>query len=290
MLSDNDDVESFYSKQENHDKQTAFVLTEDHSDPESVSIIQTMQQIQTTQPVIPIPSIKIHLSPKNFDKPISLIGFINTGAQKSMLNRSILLSHFWEKHKEYFRVANRELFQTNLITKKPVGIQLFPNCVLWIKIVGSNLLDKDLLIGFDMLHLIKNLHILASGIQYKQMFQPYTDVLRLFSISKSPPSYGSYKDRFLLFCPKSHSQFSHPSPLWKNESFFIKLLFKLNEDINPTKATHPGMTPSDLKQAQQESSQLLQQGLIDPTNSYWSCQAFYAEKRSVIVRGQKVLS
>ena len=86
-----------------------------------------------------------------------------------MLNPSILSSHFWEKHKEYFRVTNGELFQTNLITKKPVGIQFFPNCVLWIKIVGSNLPDKDILIGFDILHLIKNLHVTASRIRYKQM-------------------------------------------------------------------------------------------------------------------------
>ena len=75
----------------------------------------------------------------------------------------------------------------------------------------------------------------------------------------------------------------------ENESFFIKLPFKLNEDINPTKATHPGMTPSDLKLAQQECSQLLQQGLIEPTNPYWACQAFCVEKRSEIVRGKKCL-
>ena len=121
------------------------------------------------------------------------------------------------------------------------------------------------------------------------MFQPYTDVLRLFSISNSPSSYDSFKTRFLPFCPESHSQFSHPSPLWKNKDFFIKLLFKLNEDINPTKATHPGMMPSDFKLAQQACSQLLQQGLIEPTSSNWPCQAFYMEKRSKKVRGKKLL-
>ncbi|KAH9769495.1 hypothetical protein KPL71_012023 [Citrus sinensis] len=72
---------------------------------------------------------------------------------------------------------------------------------------------------------------------------------------------------------ESHSEFTHPNPLWKNKSFFIKLPFKLNEDINPTKATHPGMSPSDLLLAQQECSQLLAQGLIEPTNSQWACQA-----------------
>ncbi|XP_024042684.1 uncharacterized protein LOC112099530 [Citrus clementina] len=88
---------------------------------------------------------------------------------------------------------------------------------------------------------------------------------------------------------QSHSQLSHPSPLWKNKDFFIKLPFKLNEGINPTKATHPGMTPFDFKLAQQECSQLLQQGLIEPTSSDWACQAFYVEKRSKKVRGKKHL-
>ena len=121
------------------------------------------------------------------------------------------------------------------------------------------------------------------------MFQPYTDILRLFYISNSPPSYDPFKSHFLPYYPEGHSQFFHPSPLWKNENFFIKLPFKLNEDINPTKATHPGMTPTDLKLAQEECSQLLKQGLIEPTNSEWACQAFYVEKRSEIVRGKKHL-
>ena len=106
---------------------------------------------------------------------------------------------------------------------------------------------------------------------------------------KLSSSYDSFKTQFLPFCPESHSQFSHPCPLWKYKDFFIKLPFKLNEDINPTKATYPGMTPSDLKLAKQECSQLLQQGLIEPTNSYWACQAFYVEKWSEIVRGKKHL-
>ena len=46
------------------------------------------------------------------------------------------------------------------------------------------------------------------------------------------------------------------------------------------------MTHSDLKLAQEECSQLLKQGLIEPTSS---CQAFYVEKRSEIVRGKNHL-
>ncbi|KAK9230040.1 hypothetical protein WN944_023007 [Citrus x changshan-huyou] len=49
------------------------------------------------------------------------------------------------------------------------------------------------------------------------------------------------------------------------------------------------MSPSDLLLAQQECSQLLAQGLIEPTSSQWACQAFYVEKHYEIVRGKKRL-
>ncbi|KAH9668366.1 hypothetical protein KPL70_021386 [Citrus sinensis] len=62
---------------------------------------------------------------------------------------------------------------------------------------------------------------------------------------------------------KSHADFHHPNPLWKNLHFFVQLPSKLNEDVNPTKATHPGMSPSDLVLAQKECSQLLAQGTQD---------------------------
>ena len=48
LLLENDDIESFFSEQEDYDEQTAFVLPEieDHSESENVSIIQTVQQVQ----------------------------------------------------------------------------------------------------------------------------------------------------------------------------------------------------------------------------------------------------
>ena len=110
------------------------------------------------------------------------------------------------------------------------------------------------------------------------MFMPYTNVLRLYTLSDTAPPYTSISQKFLELCPENHSHFTHPSPLWKNTQFFIHLPFKLNEDVNPTKATHPGMPPSDLTLAKQECTQLLRQGLIEPTTSDWACQAFYVEK------------
>ncbi|KAH9697702.1 hypothetical protein KPL71_023720 [Citrus sinensis] len=143
--------------------------------------------------------------------------------------------------------------------------------------------------GFDILHQITHLQIIPTGIRVKSMFKPFTNLLKLYNLSETPQSYQDISTKLLSFCPESHSEFTHPNPLWKNKSFFIKLPFKLNEDINPTKATHPGMSPSDLLLAQQECSQLLAQGLIEPTSSQWACQAFYVEKHSEIVRGKKRL-
>ena len=77
------------------------------------------------------------------------------------------------------------------------------------------------------------------------MFMPYTDVLRLYTLSDTTPPYTSISQKFLELCPENHSQFTHPSPLWKNTQFFIHLPF------NPTKATHPGMPPSYLTLAKQ---------------------------------------
>ena len=118
------------------------------------------------------------------------------------------------------------------------------------------------------------------------MFMHYTNVLRLYTLSNTTPPYISISQKFLELCLENHSQFTHSSPLWKNAQFFINLPFKLNEDVNPTKATHPGMPPSDLSLAKQECTQLLWQGLIEPTTSDWACQVFYVEKRSELVRGK----
>ena len=53
LLLESHDVESFFSEQEDYDDQTSFVLVEiECSDPENVSVIQTVQQIQKVQPAI----------------------------------------------------------------------------------------------------------------------------------------------------------------------------------------------------------------------------------------------
>ncbi|KAH0729906.1 hypothetical protein KY289_001094 [Solanum tuberosum] len=44
----------------------------------------------------------------------------------------------------------------------------------------------------------------------------------------------------------------HDKPLWLNEEFFIRLPFKRNENINPTRASHSGMNLEHLQLAKKE--------------------------------------
>ncbi|KAH9684900.1 hypothetical protein KPL70_013722 [Citrus sinensis] len=269
--------------------ETVFALQNSSDSDSDQSQVIFHQQLLSLDTTVPIPSIKIQILPSKFQRPVPAIGLIDTGAQRTMLNPHILPSEYWTKSEEHFKAVNGKVFSTSLITKKPIGIQLFPNCVIWTKAIGSTLPDKDVLLGFDVLHQLKHLQIIPTGIRVKSMFKPYTNILKLYNLSETPQSYQDISTKLLSFCPETHSEFTHLNPLWKNKSFFIKLPFKLNEDINPTKATHPGMSPSDLLLTQQECSQLLAQGLIEPTNSQWACQAFYVEKHSEIVRGKKRL-
>ncbi|KAH9698014.1 hypothetical protein KPL71_023837 [Citrus sinensis] len=285
-----DELEFYFSEQDEPNDETMFALqnSSDDSDSDQSQII-FHQQLLSFDTTILIPSIKLQILPSKFQRPIPAIGLIDTGAQRSMLNPHLLPPEYWTDYEEHFKAVNGKLFTTSLITKKPIGIQIFPNYVIWTKVIGSTLPNKDLLLGFDIFHQIKHLQILPNGIRVKSMFKPFTDILKLYNLSETPQPYQDISNKLLSFCLESHSEFTHPNPLWKNKSFFIKLPFKLNEDINPTKATHPGMSPSDLLLAQHECSQLLAQGLIEPTNSQWACQAFYVEKHSEIIRGKKRL-
>ncbi|KAH9657968.1 hypothetical protein KPL70_023295 [Citrus sinensis] len=285
-----DELEFYFSEQDEPNDETVFALQNSSDDSDSdVSQVIFHQQLLSLDTTVLIPSIKLHILPSKFQRSIPAIGLIDTGAQLSMLNPNILPPKYWTKYEENFRAVNGKFFTTSLITNKPIGIQIFPNCVIWTKVIGSTLPNKDILLGFDILHQITHLQIIATGIRVKSMFKPFTDILKLYNLSNTPQSYQDISSHLLHFCPESHYEFTHPTPLWKNPSFFIKLPFKLNEDINLTKATYPGMSPSDLLLAQKECSQLLAQGLIEPTSSQWACQAFYVEKHSEIVRGKKRL-
>ena len=124
MLSDQEDVESNFSEQTEQDDQTTFILAglTNNFDIEEIYVISTVQEISQVRSNPTIPLVKISVLPSNFHKPIPVIGFIDIGAQRNMLNPYVHPSSCWENHAEFFKVANGEIFETSLITKKPIGI------------------------------------------------------------------------------------------------------------------------------------------------------------------------
>ncbi|KAH9769454.1 hypothetical protein KPL71_012007 [Citrus sinensis] len=118
LLSENEDVESNFLEQSAQDDQIAFLIAES-SDSEDISVISTVQTVNHVS-TIPRPSLKMSILPSKFHKPVPVIGFIDTGADTSMIDPSVLPSDCWEHHSKLFRAVNGETFETTLITKKPI--------------------------------------------------------------------------------------------------------------------------------------------------------------------------
>ena len=66
------------------------------------------------------------------------------------MNPDILPEDAWKKHNEYFNAADGKTFHTALISRNQIYIQLFPECTVWLKVIGSKLHGHDLLMGFDL--------------------------------------------------------------------------------------------------------------------------------------------
>ncbi|KAL2541643.1 Reverse transcriptase domain-containing protein [Abeliophyllum distichum] len=228
-----------------------------------------------------VPMIEVK---SKYDRPNIVVGLFDTGAAYSILNPTVLPSSMWKSHRQIFQVANNEYFSTEIISK-PVTIQFFPNCSISHKLLGSSIPGKDIVIGFDIIQQLWAKRVIPkhNGLQYKSHFLPYIQPTTYFSMS----SLHSLTELLIRdCCAESHTDFltKCTNPLWKNPNFFVSLPFKLNEDVNPTKASHIGMSPEHLQLATTELAQLQAEGLIEPTNSKWACQAFYVNKRAEQVR------
>lgn len=67
-----------------------------------------------------------------------------------MLNPKVLPKEYWVPFTKRFNSAADTTFETHLITKQPITIQLFPQCKVSTKLIGTELPGKDLIIGFDI--------------------------------------------------------------------------------------------------------------------------------------------
>ncbi|XP_062089201.1 uncharacterized protein LOC133795762 [Humulus lupulus] len=285
-LSD-DDVESVFSIEDEISPYTVCALRPfSHSDDNSAGDIFKMNAINSVQS---IPMEKMQIIPTKYSKPIKVAAFFDTGASYTIMNPDILPPEFWKKKKQYFHAANNQIFCTELISK-PIKLQFFPGCSIVHRVIGSKLPGKDLIIGFDLYTKKKGLRILPQGLAYKQYFTLWEQVPNYFHMTED--CLTSIKERIIQkSCANSLMEFSNKCdhPLWKNEEFFISLPFKMNEDANPTKASHLGIGPDHQSLANKECEELKAQGLIEETESPWACHAFYVNNRSEQARGKQRL-
>ena len=116
-----EEVEFYFSKQEEPTDETMFALENSSEESESDEFQNIFhQQSLSLDTTIPIPSIRLQILPSKFQRPISAIALIDTRAQRSMLNPDILLAQYWNQHTENFHAGDGKMFSTTLITKNPL--------------------------------------------------------------------------------------------------------------------------------------------------------------------------
>ena len=52
--------------------------------------------ISSLDPIPPLPNIEVHILPSKYDVPINAIAFMDTGAQKTLMNPTIFPSSAWD--------------------------------------------------------------------------------------------------------------------------------------------------------------------------------------------------
>ena len=104
----------------------------------------------TALPIMKQPQIVVHVLPSKYDKPIPVIAFFDTEATMSMMTPDIVPEELWEYEKHLFYTADGKIFDTKLITKQSIVVQILLDCIVQTKIIGSDLTSKDILVGFDL--------------------------------------------------------------------------------------------------------------------------------------------
>ncbi|KAL4388769.1 hypothetical protein GQ457_09G024330 [Hibiscus cannabinus] len=296
QIHEEDDVESIFSIDDEPNDNSLFAIQslednkESDSELSSEEVYMLQGQISSSTEITSIataPHVPVSIYLGKYDKATDVIAFIDTGAAKTIMNPDVLPAEWWKPHTRIFSTASSDEFVTHLISK-PIIIQFFPGCSVRTTVLGSKLPGKDLLVGFDIYRQAKFFRIIPDGLRYKQMFKPFVDISRLFLVQPTEEIKLLIEELKARSCAESHEDFLSKCdhPLWRNPEFYVKLPFKKNEDVNPTKASHTGMNPEHQRLAEAECNELLQQGLIEPSDSQWACEAFYVNKRSEQARGK----
>ncbi|KAK2642109.1 hypothetical protein Ddye_023872 [Dipteronia dyeriana] len=110
---------------------------------------QTSPQKPTRQQVIITWALKSRFRfwQKKYSKPVPTIAYFDTSAHTTMMNPRVLPPEAWKEKSNEFLTVDDQIFITNLVYKKKIGIQFFPSYTLWTHVIGTPFPDKDILIG-----------------------------------------------------------------------------------------------------------------------------------------------
>ncbi|XP_070058154.1 uncharacterized protein [Nicotiana tomentosiformis] len=151
------------------------------------------------------------------------------GAACSLMNHVVLPEDQWVSHLKNFNTASNGILTTTVITKHQVTIDFFPGLKCRTKLIGSDVLVKYLVVGFDVFRQLKDqLQIRTNGITFKKQFKPYSEIPRLFQITNDKQIKEIEQNLIEHSCVESHKDFMKKgkSPLWKNEVFFYQAPFQ----------------------------------------------------------------
>ncbi|KAF3636126.1 hypothetical protein FXO38_24329 [Capsicum annuum] len=155
----------------------------------------------------------------------SRYAYMDIGTAKSILNPNIIPTDQWVPHFWTFgTISKGGVLTTRVITRHPIMIEFFPGVLYRIKILSSNILGKDLIIGFYIyMHLKNRLIVLTEGITFMGQFKQYSTMPRLFQIIDEDPIMKIEHQLMETSCAKSHKELlkKNKYPLCLNQDFLF---------------------------------------------------------------------
>ncbi|MED6136122.1 hypothetical protein PIB30_053155 [Stylosanthes scabra] len=167
---DDDDFEDILEEQSQKDADTQYVLHMSDSDTCSD---------RTDDEDEPRPHFNLKVKASKYDRPVKAVAFLDTGSCATIVKPHMLPSEVWIPFNKKFTTINQEVFTISLISKENVGLQLFPEVTTWIRVLGSDLLDKNVLFGYDAYYRTKGVSIWPDGLKYKKQFLSFSNPMSI---------------------------------------------------------------------------------------------------------------
>ncbi|MED6124050.1 hypothetical protein PIB30_055316 [Stylosanthes scabra] len=185
-LQDDDDFEDILEEQSQKDADTQYVLHVSDSDTCSNRTDDEDEYRPIHIDNTPRPHFNLKVKASKYDRPVKAVAFLYTGSCATIVKPHMLPSEAWIPFNKKFTTINQEVFTISLISKENVGLQLFPEVTTWIRVLGSDLLDKDVLFGYDAYYRTRGVSIWPDGLKYKKQFLPFSNSISISELSNAP--------------------------------------------------------------------------------------------------------